>query len=276
MQTFIRCPGNKSKHINKFKKYFPSYYSCYIEPFLGSGAVFLHLQPKRWIINDTNKLLVTIWRTIKNDVESVAKFMSSSKQLIRMSVLEKKQSLQHQLETYNLTRNIKEKALIYLLLKCCFYMGYFNSNITTLDPSLVKNQIFCLSDRYPKNLTNISIMLNKTNGKIMNKDYKDILLLAKENDFVFLDPPYNENKDYQFVYDPSEKQYTVNLQELHDQCKLLDKKKVKWLMTQADTKEVRALFQDYDIHTYKVFRPASQSYKNELVIRNYETKDNNN
>lgn len=150
-------------------------------------------------------------------------------------------------------------------------MGYVNTYITTLDPSLVKNMIFCLTDRYQKNIDNISKFLNTTDGIIMNTDYKEILKLAKQGDFVFLDPPYNENKNYQFVYNPSQKVNDVSLIELLKEMKKLDKKKVKWLMTQADTIEVNKTFSDYDIHGFKVFRASSQSFINELVIRNFKT-----
>ena len=62
MKTFIRWQGNKSSHINKFIKYIPQYTGTYIEPFVGSGALLLYLQPNKWIINDINKDLVSIWK----------------------------------------------------------------------------------------------------------------------------------------------------------------------------------------------------------------------
>ncbi len=268
--TFIRCPGNKSKHINKFIKYFPISYDRYIEPFLGSGAVFLHLQPSKWIINDTNNLLINLWQLIQNKPFVVSKFMESMKVLLKMTIQDKKDSLNLKLEEYKKTHSIRKKTLLYLLFKCCFYMGYFNTYVTTLDPSLVKNKIFCLTNRYQTNIDNISRFLNSTEGQIMNRDYKSILKLTKEGDFVFLDPPYHENKDYQFAYDPSQQLKDVSLTELQNQVKILDQKKVKWLMTQADTPEIREVFRDYDIHTFKVFRAASQSYKTELIIRNFK------
>ncbi|MEY3422657.1 MAG: hypothetical protein RIR48_2982, partial [Bacteroidota bacterium] len=56
---------------------------------------------------------------------------------------------------------------------------------------------------------------------------------------------------------------------LYLQVKKLDKKKVKWLMTQADTKQIRNLFCDYKIKTFKVYRMSSNTYVNELIIMNY-------
>lgn len=39
----------------KYKEYFPQEYNMYIEPFLGSGAVFFSLHPKEAILSDINK-----------------------------------------------------------------------------------------------------------------------------------------------------------------------------------------------------------------------------
>ena len=51
--------------------------------------------------------------------------------------------------------------------------------------------------------------------------------------------------------------------------KLLYKKGVKWLMTQADTKEIKDIFKEYKIKKFEVYRANSKTYKNELIIMNY-------
>ncbi len=110
----------------------------------------------------------------------------------------------------------------------------------------------------------------KTNGKIYQKDYTYILDMTEKDDFVFLDPPYHEDKNYEFFYNKDESINYTFIERLKHNVQLLDNKRVKWLMTQADTKEVREVFRDYDIHTYKVYRASSKQYKTELVIRNYK------
>ena len=59
--------SNKSKHLRFILAEIPSEYNTYIEPFLGSGAVFLKLKPKEWIVNDINKQNINIWKLVKND-----------------------------------------------------------------------------------------------------------------------------------------------------------------------------------------------------------------
>ena len=60
-----------------------------------------------------------------------------------------------------------------------------------------------------------------------------------------------------------------HINNLYQQVKKLDTKDVKWLMTQADTKQVKDIFKEYTIKKIKVYRMASKSYVNELVIMNY-------
>jgi 23S rRNA maturation mini-RNase III len=57
--------------------------------------------------------------------------------------------------------------------------------------------------------------------------------------------------------------------QLKKQCDVLHKKKVKWIMTQSDTKKVRQIFEDYTIKEYPVYRRGNKCYKNELLVKNY-------
>ena len=57
LKTFVKWSGNKSKHLKYILPHIPKF-ERYIEPFVGSGALFLKLQPDKWIINDLNKDLI--------------------------------------------------------------------------------------------------------------------------------------------------------------------------------------------------------------------------
>ena len=72
-----------------------------------------------------------------------------------------------------------------------------------------------------------------------------------------------------FEYNTNERLDTGFLNELALQLEQLDKKGVQWLMTQADTIEVRNKFANYTILEFPVFRSRSRTHKNELIIKNY-------
>ena len=127
-----------------------------------------------------------------------------------------------------------------------------------------------LEEKYYSNLLEISHFLNNSNGKIYNKSYEKILDKAKKGDFVFLDPPYIQEHNYGFNYNQNEMLDESFINKLYFQVQKLDKKEVKWLMTQADTKEIRDKFNEYTIKVYKVYRMSQKKYVNELIITNYK------
>ena len=168
----------------------------------------------------------------------------------------------------------KERTILYMLMTYCAYLGnilirnkfYFRG----LEMHVyIDNRCFFLEPSYFDNLFQVSNFLNSKKGKIYNEDYKKILKKAKQGDFVFLDPPYIEEHNYGFKYNKNEKLDTKFMSQLKKQCDILHKKNIKWLMTQADTKQVRETFKDYTIKEYPVYRRGNNCYKNELLIKNY-------
>lgn len=50
MKPIIKYRGGKSKEIPQIIQYMPQFDGRYIEPFLGGGAMFFHLEPNNAII----------------------------------------------------------------------------------------------------------------------------------------------------------------------------------------------------------------------------------
>ena len=273
MKTFIRWQGNKSKHINKFIEYIPEFTGTYIEPFLGSGALFLKLQPKKWIINDINKDLINVWECVKNNpgeiIEIFKQFGTYFKPLSKQNKVIYCKEITSKIEL--LPYDIK-RATDYLLMKFCSYIGNILHNNTfrfpTIDMNIyINNNYTFLKEKYYLNLHLISIFLKQ--GCIFNQSYETILDKAKERDFIFLDPPYIETHKYDFNYNKGEILDSSFIHNIYLQVKKLDSRKVKWLMTQADTDEIKEIFKEYRIKTIQVYRMVSKSYVNELIIMNY-------
>ena len=55
----------------------------------------------------------------------------------------------------------------------------------------------------------------------------EILNKSKKGDFVFMDPPYKEEHDYQFNYNKDEKIDNKFMKTLYNEVKKLDKKNVE-------------------------------------------------
>ena len=275
LKTFIKWSGNKSRHLRHIIPYIPDDYNTYYEPFIGSGALFLKLQPKKWVINDVNKDLINVWENVKNNPEIIIylfeKFGKEFKPMSKQKKIEYCRNITETIDKmpYNIIR-----ATIFMLMKFCVYMGniiiknkfYFMG----LDLHIsIQNRCFFLEKNNYNNLNKVAEYLNSSNGLILNKDYKEVLNKVKKDDFVFLDPPYVEDHDYGFNYNSGEKLDNKFIMELYKEVQKLDKKKVKWMMTQAETKEIKNIFKDYNIKKFQVYRPVNKSYVNELIIMNY-------
>ena len=53
----IKWVGGKKRVIPEISKVWPTSYNTYYEPFIGGGAVLLHFQPNKAVINDLNEEL---------------------------------------------------------------------------------------------------------------------------------------------------------------------------------------------------------------------------
>ena len=71
MKPMIKYRGGKSKEIPQFLKHIPQFTGRYIEPFLGGGALFFYLEPKKSIINDINTRLISFYRGVANQFEQL-------------------------------------------------------------------------------------------------------------------------------------------------------------------------------------------------------------
>lgn len=67
MKPIIKYRGGKSKEISLLTPYIPKYAGRYIEPFLGGGAMYFHLEPSNAIINDINNKLMAFYRGVQQN-----------------------------------------------------------------------------------------------------------------------------------------------------------------------------------------------------------------
>jgi len=274
LKTFIKWTGNKTRYLKYIVPYIPEDYNTYIEPFLGSGAMFLHLKPENWLINDINKDNINTWDCVMTDPESIIYiFKEFGKIFVPLSNEDKISFCKDVvLKIKNMDYDI-ERASIYTLMKFCSYMGEIIINnkfyFKGLEQNIYnKNKYSFLSQNYFDNLKNVSKFLNETTGEILNTDYKNILKKAKKGDFIFLDPPYIEEK-YTHIYNIDQKIDINFMEDMNKELQKLDRKDVKWIMTQADTKEIRKIFKKYEIIEYPVYRRYLNKYVNELIIKNF-------
>jgi DNA adenine methylase len=272
MKTFIRRPGNKTRHLKHIIPLIPKFPGTYIEPFLGTGAVYLHLLPKKAILNDLNKDIIDIWKLVKSDPEYIIQEVDKFKKVflpksntVKLEICKK---IVSEMDKYT----GKKRTIMYLLMIYCSFNGCITStsgilSIRGINGNVyLKNQCHIFTENYKTKLHDLQKILK--NVKIYNSDYSKILEKSKKGDFVFLDPPYIEEKKYDFNYNKTD---AFDVYKLKIDLHKLTEKGVKWMMTQIDTKQVRNLFKEYKFYKYinnSNFNDSNTS-KKELIITNY-------
>ena len=228
MKTFIRWPGNKSKYLKHILPLVPTSFNTYIEPFVGTGAVFLAIEPKRWIINDLNRDIYNIWQNVKKQLPKIlVVYESFQKKFIQLTSNDKLMLCKETVKAIPSMSYAFERAAMFMLMTHCAFLGFIFQKskfvIYGLDHSLnTKKDIYFFSDTYKENINHVSRFLKSREGQIMNTDYRNVIALAKKDDFVFLDPPYIENHDYKFNYNQDQKKNLDFLLELSEELDVLE------------------------------------------------------
>jgi len=277
MITFIRRPGNKLKHLKHIIPFIPEFEGTYIEPFVGTGAVFLKLEPTKWIINDINKELMGIWKLVRDDPEFLLDEINKIK--LRLLSLDTPGKIKYckditsgiESETNENLKSIKYHTMTYCSFQSTLSHSYSNSEyfFTGLyKPLFESNNCHVFTETYKNKIRKLKPVLG--NGLLLNQDYSKVLEHAKPGDFVFLDPPYFGDKEYKFMYNEDEKIDGCFVGKLIHELDKLDKKNVKWMMTQIDSDSIRHNFNKYKIIELKMNNGICDKLRKcELLIMNY-------
>lgn len=232
VEPFLKWAGGKRWFAdNHLSNFLPENYARYIEPFLGSGAVFFRANPKKAILNDLNSELIITYKAIKKDWKKVNSYL-------------KKHHSNHSDEYYyhvrsQRTTNVFSSAARFIYLnRTCFnglyrvnLKGEFNVPRGTKDSVLLSTDDFGLIAKQLKGV------------KILNWDFERVINLSERNDFLFVDPPYTvKHNNNGFI------KYNETIFSWNDQIRLRDSlirardRGVKILCTNANHKSVRDLF----------------------------------
>ena len=239
-KSIIRSPffyvGDKYKLMPQLKKLFPIEINNYIEPFVGEGSSFLNSSGKKYILNDIDKNVIALHKELGKYVNKENQLLkklfhiidyyglSCSYRNINVPDELKKRYVKTYYSRYNKEAYLKMRKdynndkrnnlLLYLLLIYGFnHMIRFNSNG---DFNLPVGNV-----DFNKNVYNslIDYLNFREDNEIIfeNDDYKSFLkkIDFKENDYVFLDPPY--------LISMSEYNKLWNEKEEKELCNFLDK-----------------------------------------------------
>lgn len=258
---FLRWPGGKRWLCFQYSHLLPPNFNKYAEPFLGSGAVYFHIKPRKAILSDINVHLIETYCSIRDYPKKVYD---------RLTFHQSKHSDKYY---YHLRDSVPNNAVeraarfIYLNRSCWngLYrenkLGHFNV------PKGTKTNILLPTDDFMK----VSDALKYTQLRVA--DFARTIGSCREGDFLFVDPPYTvKHNNNGFV------KYNQSIFSWDDQIRLREAvaraagRGVQILVTNANHSSIHALYEDmglkFELARTSVLAANSQhrNNTNELAI----------
>lgn len=273
VSPFIKWVGGKRQLLAEIEALLPKDFSkrIYCEPFIGGGAVLFSLQPKKKaIINDFNDELIDTYLVVKEEVDSLIKDLERHKN--EEEYFYDQRALDRQPEYSGLSRVARASRLIYLNKTC--YNGLYRVNSSGefntpfgryKSPNIVNAPV----------LRAVSNYLNKADVEINCGDYETILKELPKNSFVYLDPPYHPLSTTSsftgYVRGGWQEDDQIRLR---DNCRELDKRGIKFMLSNSACSFIRDIYSEFTIHTVQAKRAlnsvaAKRGPVDEYIITNY-------
>jgi DNA adenine methylase len=202
---FLKWPGGKRWFVARHGTVLPRTFRRYIEPFLGSGSVFFHLQPSSAILGDSNEELIAAYRGVRDCWRGVER-------LLRRHQTAHSAMHYYRVRASNPTRLVPRAARIIYLNRACFN-GIYRVNrdgIFNVPKGTRSTVVFPTDD-----FQGIARLLKR--ASLRSTDFEELVDEARRGDLIFADPPYTiQHNDNGFI------KYNEVLFSWDDQVRLAD------------------------------------------------------
>lgn len=296
-KPFLKWVGGKTQLLPELDARLPEDFvrtvRVYAEPFVGGGALLFHLlakglRPERVVINDSNADLANAYRVIQSQTGKL------------IDTLERLQ------EDYRARSNEDGRRAFYLAVRDAYNNGLADraDNPVRRTAQLLFLNRTCFNGLYRVNAKgafnvpfgryeNPRICAPETlfadakalsGVEILTGDFADALSSADAGWFVYFDPPYRPLSATSSFCDYTQGGFDDREQRrLAAVCRDLDKKGVRWLLSNSDPKGKNPddnffgnLYAGFDIRGVRAARvlnanPEKRGKLGELLISNYRT-----
>ena len=190
-RPFLRWAGGKQPFLAKFEHHLPKLRARYIEPFLGSGAVFFHYtrlesRPFTALLADINLQLITTYQAIKRDPNRVAESLTA---LVAgyTGTSDKTEFYLEQRRIFNLTIPRVDPGRFVFINRTC-WNGLYRVNRDgkfNVPHGASKGDIY-----FPRLDDFYTVHAALANTKLRATTWENTIGQAVSGDFIYADPPY--------------------------------------------------------------------------------------
>jgi len=261
-RPFLKWAGGKQAFLQRYGGKLPAFSGQYIEPFLGSGAVFFFVQrsqarPCRARLGDTNVQLIKTFLAVRDEPDQVHEKLVLTQQAYTLAA-DKAKFYYELRDSYNsLLPKVDAATFIFLNQTCWnglyrvnragrFNVPYGLPKDGVLIPSL--GELQCAAAAL-------------TQAQIRATSWQNTLAFASPGDFVFLDPPYYSDllrSDTKYL----RQQFT--LRDHHNLASALaqiSSRDIDFLLTNSGEQEMMDLYLSHGLQFERLLVPRSINSK---------------
>jgi DNA adenine methylase len=276
IKPYVKWAGGKRQLLPEIRKYLPADIQgiTYYEPFVGGGAVFFDLQPRKAVINDGNRELMLSYRVIRDHVEELIAALRVHRGKNSREYYYQIRSLDRSPAFFDRLSDVEKTARLIFLNKTC-YNGLYRVNaqgLFNVPYGRHKNPAVCEEPV----LRAVHDYLAAGDIEIKSGDFEDAVKTAAKDSLVYFDPPYHSPGKINFTsYQAGGFDETEQLR-LRDVFLALSRRGVPCLLSNADTPFIRRLYENkkWDILTVSAKRTINSNARgrsniNEVLIKNF-------
>ena len=261
-KPFLRWAGGKTWLIKYLTNFLSTIkFNDYHEPFLGGGSVFFSLQPQKAFLSDLNYELIGTYVQVKANVEEV---------IHELSKFKNNATYYYEVRSKMFT-NEAQKAAKFIYLNQTSFNGIYRVNLKGEYNVPFGYRTKNFFD--PTGLRLVSKALASV--ELKHSDFMNSLNNVKENDLVFVDPPYTVAHENNGFIKYNQKIFAwEDQQRLSLYIKAVVARGANYIMTNAAHKSIEDLYNDFGDST-KLQRAsliggkgAKRSKYNELLYSN--------
>ena len=246
VRPFLKWAGGKFRLIDRIAATLPDG-NRLIEPFLGSGAVFLNTNFDRYLLADINPDLIDLYQTLQQEGDG---FIDYCRQFFVPELNRQNRYYELREEFNEISPGIR-KAALFLYFNRHGYNGLCRYNLSggfNVPFGKYKKPYFPAAEMQ-------AFALKAKRATFVCEDFEAVMKRARRGHVVYCDPPYVPISPTAYFTSYAKHGFSLHDQErLAYQAKRLAKRKVTVVISNHENEVTRAMYRDAKLVSFPVRR----------------------
>ncbi|MCW5588054.1 MAG: Dam family site-specific DNA-(adenine-N6)-methyltransferase [Legionellales bacterium] len=257
-RPFLKWAGAKTKVVNRIKARLPQG-NCLLEPFVGSGALFLNTEYEYYRLNDINQDLINLYKIIQQQGQA---FIDHAAQYFHPQY-NQSQAYYDLRERFNHSSDLIERAALFIYFNRHGYNGLCRfSQSGKFNVPFGRYQ----APGFPRKYL-LRFLAKSKYAEFYCEDFEIFMQRAKPREIIYCDPPYVPLSKTAFFKQYSTLGFTEDDQRrLAQLAQNLRKKNITVLISNHDTPFTREIYANARIESFNVQRLISCKGEKRLPV----------